>query len=202
MLICPTWACVRCHIHAWRNPRHWRRWGCKISRTSYCCRCVTTTSRFFMMDELSACPLLSQLRRRRLSWRCSEWSRPRGDSRVRSSVTVGSRVSVELWRADVPTARVQRPCPALGGLQIPCWLGSDPPMGWWLGLAPVTLEFWVRFPNERNQGKQAHPVLKYRVPHGSQCVMGSLVHTGLGSSSLVAHVLPYYLPPPTQTALY
>ena len=41
-------------------------------------------------------------------------------------------------------------------------------MGWWLGLAPDTLEFWVRFPNERNQGKQAHPVLKYRVPHGSQ----------------------------------
>ncbi len=27
---------------------------------------------------------------------------------------------------------------------------------------------WVRFPNERNQGKQTHPVLKYRVPHGSQ----------------------------------
>ena len=26
----------------------------------------------------------------------------------------------------------------------------------------------VRFPNERNQGKQAHPVSKYRVPHGSQ----------------------------------
>jgi hypothetical protein len=22
---------------------------------------------------------------------------------------------------------------------------------------PATLEFWVRFPNERNQGKQAHP---------------------------------------------
>ena len=38
---------------------------------------------------------------------------------------------------------------------------------WWLGLAPATLEFWVRFPNERNQGKQTHPVLKYRVPHGS-----------------------------------
>jgi hypothetical protein len=47
-------------------------------------------------------------------------------------------------------------------------MGSDPPMGWWLGLAPATLEFWVRFPNERNQGKQAHPVLKYLVPHGSQ----------------------------------
>jgi hypothetical protein len=48
------------------------------------------------------------------------------------------------------------------------------------------LEIGVRFPNERNQGKQAHPVLKYRVPHDSQRVMGRLVHTGLGSSSLVA----------------
>jgi hypothetical protein len=43
-------------------------------------------------------------------------------------------------------------------------------MGWWLGLAPATLEFWVRFPNERNQGKQAPPVLKYRVPHGFHVV--------------------------------
>jgi len=34
-------------------------------------------------------------------------------------------------------------------------------------MAP-TLKFWVRFPNERNQGKQAHPVLKYRVPQGSK----------------------------------
>ena len=32
------------------------------------------------------------------------------------------------------------------------------------------------------------------------CVMGRLVHTGLGSSSLVAHVL-HYPPPPTRTAL-
>jgi hypothetical protein len=46
--------------------------------------------------------------------------------------------------------------------------GSDPLLAWWLGLAPDTLEFWVRFPNERNQGKQTHPVLKYRVPHWSQ----------------------------------
>jgi hypothetical protein len=28
-------------------------------------------------------------------------------------------------------------------------LGSDYPMRWWLGLTPATLEFWVRFPNER-----------------------------------------------------
>jgi len=67
--------------------------------------------------------------------------------------------------------------------------GSDPLCDWWLGLAPATLEFWVRFPNERNQGKQVHPVLKYRVPQGSQRVMDRLIHTGLGSSSLIAHVL-------------
>ena len=48
------------------------------------------------------------------------------------------------------------------------WLGSDLLSAWWLGLAPATLEFWVRFPNERNQGEQAHPVLNYRVPQGSQ----------------------------------
>ena len=56
----------------------------------------------------------------------------------------------------------------LGELQIPRWLGSDPLSAWWLGLAPATLEFWVRFQNERNQGKQSHPVLRYRVPHRSQ----------------------------------
>jgi hypothetical protein len=47
----------------------------------------------------------------------------------------------------------------------PC-VGSRSQMCWWFGLAPATLEFWI--PNERNQGKQTHPVLKYRVPHGSQ----------------------------------
>jgi hypothetical protein len=46
------------------------------------------------------------------------------------------------------------------------------PSGLVVGLAPATLEFWVRFPNERNQGKQAHPVLKYRVPQGSQWAGG------------------------------
>ena len=83
----------------------------------------------------------------------------------------------------------------MGGLQIPRWLGSDPLSAWWLGLAPATLEFWVRFPNERNQGKQAHPVLKYRVPHGSQ------VHTGLGSSSLVALMMSSTLLPPPREQL-
>ena len=75
-------------------------------------------------------------------------------------------------------------CPAMGGLQIPRWLGSDPLSAWWLSLAPATLEFWVRFPNERNQGKQAHPVLKYRVPHGSQEVRNYL-RDQAGSRSLV-----------------
>jgi len=62
--------------------------------------------------------------------------------------------------------------PSLGGLQIPKWLGSDPLLAWWLGLAPVTLEFWVRFPNERNQGKPADPMLKSPGPHGSQARPG------------------------------
>jgi hypothetical protein len=56
---------------------------------------------------------------------------------------------------------------AHGSQPRPGW-NSRSPLGWWLGLAPATLEFWVCFPNERNQGKQAHSVLKYRVPHGSQ----------------------------------
>ena len=89
--------------------------------------------------------------------------------------------------------------PRHGGLQIPRWLGSDPLSAWWLGLAPATLEFWVRFPNERNQGKQAHPVLKYRVPHGSQCVTSGLIHTGFGSSSIIAHVVHSPPPPPANS---
>ena len=56
-------------------------------------------------------------------------------------------------------------------------------------------------PKREEPGKTGrHPVLKYRVPHGYQCVMGRLVHTGLGSSSLVAHVLNCP-PPPSRTAL-
>ncbi len=38
------------------------------------------------------------------------------------------------------------------------------------------------------------------LPRVHLCVMGRLVHTGLGSSTLVAHV-PHYPPPPTRTAL-
>jgi hypothetical protein len=82
--------------------------------------------------------------------------------------------------------------PKLNTTHNPPWVGSDSrslgQLGWWFGLAPATLECWVRFPNERNQGKQAHPVLKNRVPHGSQGLARE-------SSSLVAHVLHYPLPP-------
>jgi hypothetical protein len=38
-----------------------------------------------------------------------------------------------------------------------------------------------------------------RVPHGSQCVMSGLIHTGLGSSSLIAHVLHSPPPPPANS---
>jgi len=54
-------------------------------------------------------------------------------------------------------------------------------------------------PKREEPGKTAHPVSKYRVPHGSQCVMGRLIHTGLGSSSLIAHVL--HSPPPPREQL-
>ncbi len=64
-------------------------------------------------------------------------------------------------------------------------------MGWWLGLAPATLEFGVRFPkpNERNQGKQVatlctnkqHSLLKYRVPHGSHEWAPDLLMVGIRS---------------------
>ena len=36
----------------------------------------------------------------------------------------------------------------------PLMIGIRSPDGLVVGLAPATLEFWVRFPNERNQGKQ------------------------------------------------
>ncbi len=67
---------------------------------------------------------------------------------------------------------------------------------WWLGLAPATLEFWVRFPNERNQGKQARPVLKYRVPHGSHFGCGS--GFGIGFTLLFTRSSPSRHPPFTQ----
>jgi hypothetical protein len=57
--------------------------------------------------------------------------------------------------------------PRPGWAPDPLMVGIRSPDGLVVGLAPATLEFWVRFPNERNQGKQAHPVLKYRVPQGS-----------------------------------
>jgi hypothetical protein len=36
----------------------------------------------------------------------------------------------------------------------PLMVGIRSPDGLVVGLAPATLEFWARFPNERNQGKQ------------------------------------------------
>ena len=89
------------------------------------------------------------------------------------------------------------PSPALGGLQIPRWLGSDPLRlsAWWLSLAPATLEFWVRFPNERNQGKEAHTVIKYLVPHGSQGLgLGS--HSSSHAPLLLATLLSHNIPLP------
>ena len=55
--------------------------------------------------------------------------------------------------------------PRHGWAPDPPMVGIRSPIG--LVVGSCNLEFWVRFPNERNQGKQAHPVIKYRVPHGS-----------------------------------
>jgi hypothetical protein len=41
-------------------------------------------------------------------------------------------------------------------------------MGWWFGLAPDTPEFWVRFPNERNQGKHKGEPCVLQVPGSSR----------------------------------
>ncbi len=58
--------------------------------------------------------------------------------------------------------------------QIPRWAG-----GWACTSHPGVLG---SIPKREEPGKTGrHPVLKYRVPHGSQCAMGRLVHTrGLG----------------------
>ena len=148
------------------------------------------------------CPCLRARRCAQKAWvirhqcctarRGSPGVRPSSSRRPRPNLTLPVTFSSRTSLVNVEPNR----CPAMGGLQIPRWLGSDPLSSWWLGLAPATLEFWVRFPNqsinlllflqkqnlataiylfglgtlliERNQGKQAHPVLKYRVPHGSQ----------------------------------
>jgi len=73
------------------------------------------------------------------------------------------------WAHPVLKYRVPSPHgsqPRHGGLQIPRWLGSDPLSAWWLGLAPATLEFWVRFPNERNQCRDSRLAdLRWRENH-------------------------------------
>jgi len=69
--------------------------------------------------------------------------------------------------------KVTTPCPSFRLLYV-----------WKLG--PATLEFWDRFQNERNQGKQAHPALKYRVPHGSQLYQSLKSKVGLAATKAAA----------------
>jgi hypothetical protein len=77
------------------------------------------------------------------------------------------------------------PCPALGRLQIPAGL-----VLWACTCYQPDWSFGFDSKREGAFKTGRHPVLKYRVPHGSQCVMGRLVrvHTGPRSLSLVAHV--------------
>jgi hypothetical protein len=58
-------------------------------------------------------------------------------------------------------------------------VGIRSPDGLVVGLAPDTLKFWVRFPNERNQGKTGrHPVLStgfLKGPIANRFVIGTAV---------------------------
>jgi len=78
------------------------------------------------------------------------------------------------------TRETGAPCDKVPGssrVPAPPWVGSRSPDGW--DQIPYQPGGWVLhqppwsfgFDSQtRNQGKQAHPVLKYRVPHGSHWV--------------------------------
>ena len=53
--------------------------------------------------------------------------------------------------ADAAKETVTSPHPRPGWAPDPLMVGIRSPDGLMVGLAPATLEFWVRFPNERNQ---------------------------------------------------
>ena len=66
----------------------------------------------------------------------------------------------------------------------PLMVGIRSPDGLVVGLAPATLEF--SFPKREEPGKTGrHPVLKYRVPHGSHPSLAPLL-----LSLLLSHNLP------------
>jgi hypothetical protein len=68
----------------------------------------------------------------------------------------------------------------------PLMVGIRSPDGLVVGLAPATLEFWVRFPNERNQGKAGrHPVLKYRFLIGPNGYIG--LGVPIGTDAFIQH---------------
>ncbi len=91
-------------------------------------------------------------------------------------------------------------------------VGIRSPDGLVVGLAPATLEFWVRFPlNERNTGLHDESYVP-PPPHANSFLIDTAVinthrycsnkHTHcLGSSYLIAHVLHCPHPPP-RTHLY
>ena len=70
------------------------------------------------------------------------------------SQTRGTRENREppcvMLKYRVPHGSQPRP----GWTPNPLMVGIRSPDGLVVGLAAATLEFWVRFPNERNQGKQ------------------------------------------------
>jgi hypothetical protein len=85
--------------------------------------------------------------------------------------------------------------PRPGWAPDPLMVGIRSPDGLVVGSCTSHPGVLGSIPKREEPGKTGAPCIK--VPGSSRVpVMGRLVHTGLGSSSLVAHVLPYPPPPP------
>ena len=74
------------------------------------------------------------------------------------------------------------PSPAMGGLQIPRWLGSDPLSAWWLGLAPSHPGVLGSIPKREEPGKTGAPCVK--VPGSSRVPVVECASLPPASSSL------------------
>jgi hypothetical protein len=133
---------------------------------------------------------------------CEAWRRRTnvGDAQMSATHKCRRRRSVLKYR--VPHGSQPRP----GWAPDPLMVVIKSPDGLVVGLAPATLELWVRFPchpKREEPGKTGrHPVLKYWVPHGSQRDGQTSPHRPrlVISRSTCPPLSPS--PLPTQTALY
>ena len=81
-----------------------------------------------------------------------------------------ARPVLKYW---VPHGSQPRP----GWAPDPLMVGIRSPIGLVVGSCTSHPEVWIFTPATLNQGKQAHPVLKYRVPHGSHVIGTAAINT-------------------------